>query len=188
MNNLKKRIIRLWIVWLVVGLWVFWWIQYSLYQSRATASQIVSRSVDEPTSSTAEYLKEQQVMIDGQDSILEAVGEMNTQTLLAQWSFNRLDKIHRAEWTLEVVWDENEVFLKFSSDFRAANGPDLYVVLTLWNSYDEQTSLNLWPLVAIEWQQVYKITRDEREQYKNWSLLIWCRAFDVDFSVAEFIN
>lgn len=192
MPPFKKRIIRLLILWILIGLGIFGWIQYTLQQSRATADQIWSRAVttplptQEPVSSTPEYLEEQQAMIDQQDSIVDDMEDWDQFSLLAQWDFNRLDPIHRAEWTLEVVWDNDDVFLQFPSDFKAANWPDLYVVLTLGDTYDEATSLNLWPLVSIEWEQVYKITRVEWEKYKDWWLLIWCRAFDIDFSVAEF--
>jgi hypothetical protein len=186
--NIKKRIIRLWILWALIGLWVFWRVQYTLYQSKATADQIVSRSITEPTTSTPKYLEEQAQAVENQWALSQVADSMEEEEILAGWSFNRIDPIHRAEWTIEVVWDQNDVFLKFPKDFLTTNGPDLYVVLTLWNTYDEDTSLNLWPLVDIQWEQVYKITRQEREQYQGWAVVIWCRAFDVTFSVAEFIS
>lgn len=171
-----------------MGITIFWWIQYTLYQSKATADQITSRSVSQPSKSTPEYLEEQAQAIQAQSAMKQEAESMNQETLLATWTFNRIDLIHRAEWTIQVVGDQDDIFLKFPENFRTGNGPDLYVVLALWETYEETTSLNLWPLVSIQWEQVYKITRSEREQYKNWSLVIWCRAFDVDFSVAEFSN
>ena len=83
--------------------------------------------------------------------------------------------------------DGNDVFITFSENFSVPKAPDLYVLLSNNSSdkYSESTSLNLWPLASNDGKQIYKISLDEFESY-NWSIKIWCRAFDVMFSVADF--
>ena len=71
-------------------------------------------------------------------------------------------------------------------DVLVAKWPDLYVLLSNNESekYSQETSLNIWPITSTSWKQLYKVTCDEFDKY-NWSVKIWCRAFDVMFSVAS---
>lgn len=75
--------------------------------------------------------------------------------------------------------------LKFSDDFSASNGPDLVVWLSP-NRYGSGEELgkvvSLGALKELRGGQLYNLP-DDADRYK--SVVIWCRAFDVAFGVAD---
>ena len=92
------------------------------------------------------------------------------------------DGIHDAEGNAFVLsLDDGTRFLRFE-DFKATNGPDLYVYL----STDEQASdfVNLGRLKANMGNQNYEIP-SEVDLSKHSNVLIWCQAFSVLFGSAE---
>jgi len=182
----------LWIILWVIILWgisLYAYYSYTLQQSKKTAAAIPNRAVVQeriPEEVIAEYKKEQEVMRNEQQIIEKEMEESEEIAPLGQWSFNRLDLTHRAEWSVTVTAQWDDVFIILDESFKTGNGPDLYVLLTTSpETYEEDQSLNLWPLTSIQWKQVYKVSMKEWEQYW-WSVMIWCRAFDVIFSVATF--
>ncbi len=92
------------------------------------------------------------------------------------------DGIHDAEGRAFVLLlDDGTKFLRFE-DFKATNGPDLYVYL----STDNQASdfVNLGRLKANMGNQNYEIPSEVNlSKYSN--VLIWCKAFSVLFGSAE---
>jgi hypothetical protein len=92
------------------------------------------------------------------------------------------DGIHDAEGRAFVLsLDDGTKYLRFE-DFKATNGPDLYVYL----STDEQASdfVNLGRLKANMGNQNYEIPSEVNlSKYSN--VLIWCKAFSVLFGSAE---
>ncbi|MCI0559337.1 MAG: DM13 domain-containing protein, partial [Nitrososphaera sp.] len=92
------------------------------------------------------------------------------------------DGLHNAEGVAKVIpVGESRQVLRLE-DFRATNGPDLYVYL----STDRQASdfVNLGRLKGNIGNQNYEIPAGtDLQKYSN--VLIWCRAFSVLFGSAE---
>ena len=190
------------ILWTLLLLWILaawiWYRRYSstLSASRESAQNIESRAITEQaflderakTKDGAQHRKEIEIMKDKQIWFEKDMADMEERNLvpIASWSFNKLDPIHFADGSIEIIKEGQNVFLVFSEDFNTPKAPDLYVVLSKNNSenYSETTSLNIWPLTSNKGKQIYKISTDEFESY-NWSVKIWCRAFDVMFSIAD---
>jgi Electron transfer DM13 len=92
------------------------------------------------------------------------------------------DGIHNAEGLAKViVLDEGNSFLRLEN-FRATNGPDLYVYLSTDKSASDFVSLGR--LKGNIGNQNYEIP-EETELSKYDTVLIWCRAFSVLFGSAE---
>ena len=108
-----------------------------------------------------------------------------TITVLSQGKFVGADNvIHHAEGTAKLVrTSPAEVIIRFEDDFKASNGPDLYVWLTkdgdVKNGY-----VDLGKLKGNLGSQNYIIpTGTDLTQYK--SVIIWCKAFSVLFGSAK---
>ena len=172
---------------LVIGLFVVagvvWLGVYTRYRTTLDRSleewrMIESRAVvQEPAS-----VKNVQFNVSDSDDMPDPFEE--EAFILWTGTFNRIDPIHWAEWTVTVTQDMDRVYIEFDETFDVANGPDLYVLVSQTSTYAEDTSLNLWRIISNEWSQLYQLTQEEREEY--WSnILVWCRAFNQVFSVAE---
>ena len=172
----KKTFWVLFVVALLVAVWAYVWYRTTLNRSIQEWALIESRAVQTKVSDRSIAPSEQGDAMP--EPFMEEVLEVWS------WSFNRLDPIHWAEWTVNVTQEWEDVLIEFSEEFRVANGPDLYVLLSSTEEYDQDTSLNLWTLVSKEWRQMYMVSSQEWEQYGEY-VMIWCRAFDVTFSVAE---
>jgi len=193
---MKKILIPLVIIWLFIALG--WYRRYSstLNASKESAKNIENRAINEQaflderskTDDAVQHRKNVEVMKDKQIWFAKDMEEMkdNLPTPIASWTFNKLDPIHFADGGIEIIQEGDDVFIMFSEDFNTPKAPDLYVVLSKNDSeeYSASTALNIWPLTSNKWKQIYKVTSDEFDSY-NWSVKIWCRAFDVMFSVAD---
>jgi Electron transfer DM13 len=92
------------------------------------------------------------------------------------------DGIHNAEGLAKViVLDEGNSILRLEN-FRATNGPDLYVYLSTDKSASDFVSLGR--LKGNIGNQNYEIP-EGTELSKYDTVLIWCRAFSVLFGSAE---
>ena len=195
MNFIKRNITYILIIWLLLVAALYARYSYTLSQSKKSAANIPNRAIieqelldeREDSADAIVYKQEQNEMQQKQEWIAQDIQKSQQEgnpVELANGLFNRLDPIHRAEWWVQVIEDGEDVYVILSSDFKTANGPDLFVILSNSTQKYEQDSLNLWALTSLSGKQVYKVTKEERETY-NWSLQIRCRAFDVLFSVAE---
>ena len=195
MNFIKRNITYILIIWLLLVAALYARYSYTLSQSKKSAANIPNRAIieqelldeREDSADAIVYKQEQNEMQQKQEWIAQDIQKSQQEgnpVELANGLFNRLDPIHRAEWWVQVIEDGEDIYIILSSDFKTANGPDLFVILSNSTQKYEQDSLNLWALTSLSGKQVYKVTKEERETY-NWSLQIRCRAFDVLFSVAE---
>ena len=94
------------------------------------------------------------------------------------------DGIHDAQGDVFTVPLENENDVLRLENFKATNGPDLFVYL----STDENASdfINLGKLKASSGNQNYEIPNEiDLTQYNK--VLIWCKAFGVLFGSAELL-
>lgn len=107
-------------------------------------------------------------------------------TVLRQGTFVGADTVvHKAEGTAKLVrTNPSEVLVRFEDDFKASNGPDLYV----WLTKDGNTKngyVDLGKLKGNIGSQNYTVPADtDLEQYTT--VIIWCKAFSVLFGTAKF--
>lgn len=98
---------------------------------------------------------------------------------------SRADMIARAhdvEGVALLIKSGNETFLRFEN-LKTINGPDLRIYLSSGLNADD--IVDLGPIRATEGNVNYAIpTGIDLEKYKN--AMIWCRAFGVLFSYAQF--
>jgi hypothetical protein len=104
--------------------------------------------------------------------------------VLLRGDFQDGDPGHDGSGTAEIQRLPDGTLNLFLSNFSVTNGPDLFVVLSrdAGGSYTEG-DLVLEGLKANNGNQNYVIPADtDLSQFKT--VIIWCRAFDVDFSFA----
>jgi hypothetical protein len=187
------------IVFIVLALiaWLLWYTRYTkkIETSKAEVANLDNRAITEEeflqdredTEEAQVYREEQEDMQEQQPALQAQVETMKKEApeARAQWSFNKIDPIHFAKWWVEVILEWDDAYIIFSEDFSTPNGPDLYVLLSEdeTNDYSATASLNIGALTANEGKQIYKVSREEIEQYDG-AVKIRCRAFDVVFSVA----
>ncbi|MGL4758874.1 MAG: DM13 domain-containing protein [Patescibacteria group bacterium] len=118
----------------------------------------------------------------------------NNPIKLKSGSFNFLDPAHYASGTVEAVQINDKVNFNFSSDFKTnPDGPDLFVWIvkdqdikniTIGGvSSKDSDYINLGRIVSKEGPQSYQVTKEEYDKY-NYAVVIWCKAFGVQFSNA----
>ncbi|MDO8621899.1 MAG: DM13 domain-containing protein [bacterium] len=88
---------------------------------------------------------------------------------------------HRAQGTARVVEISGKRYVRFESDFRVTNGPDLFVYLGREGRYDP--NVRLAALKGNEGSQNYELPAgaDLAAYDEVW---VWCRAFSVPFGKA----
>jgi hypothetical protein len=94
------------------------------------------------------------------------------------------DELHQVSGTAQIYQIEKENWLRFE-EFTSTNGPDLFVYLVK----DEQNTkegINLGKLKGNEGSQNYVIPDSINLNEGSWKVVIWCRAFNVDFGEAIF--
>ena len=93
------------------------------------------------------------------------------------------DASHKGEGSFQILEEDGERIIEFSDDFASTRGPDLFVWLTQGD--DTQERVNLGRLQSANGAQRYIIPEDVNlEDFDR--VIIWCRAFSVLFSTAEF--
>lgn len=104
----------------------------------------------------------------------------NLSTIIAE--ANMIAEAHEVQGSAMLVTSGGETFLRFEN-LKTINGPDLRIYLSSDLSSDD--FVDLGPIRATEGNVNYTIPPGtDLSKYKN--ALIWCRAFGVLFSYAEF--
>lgn len=117
------------------------------------------------------------------ENMTEAVATTSGNTSLAIGEFVGVnDGIHNAEGMAKVIpLDDGSMILRLEN-FKATNGPDLYVYLATDNSASD--FVNLGRLKGNIGNQNYEIP--EGTDFSRYdTVLIWCKAFSVLFGSAE---
>ena len=100
-------------------------------------------------------------------------------------SFTEIDTIHKGSGEASIVETNSGAVLKLENNFKVTNGPDLFVYLSKNTNIRETKELgdfvSLGELKSSQGEQTYNLPENYNE-YK--SIVIWCRAFSVLFSVA----
>ncbi|MDO8599708.1 MAG: DM13 domain-containing protein [bacterium] len=104
-----------------------------------------------------------------------------TPTELARGTFEGLAG-HRAQGTARVIEVSGKRYVRFESDFRVTNGPDLFVYLGRNGAYDPNARLSA--LKGNEGSQNYELPTGDLSAYD--AVWVWCRAFSVPFGKAVF--
>lgn len=143
--------------------------------------------VEQTSDITVEQLEE--ALEESSNKEQESQDEQEPETAQVQitkeGSFVVIDALHQAEGIAQFITSAEGAFLKLS-DFKSIDGPDLFVYLSeesdpLANN-DLGEYISLGRLQALEGDQVYTLP-ENHEDYN--SVVIWCRAFGVFFSVAN---
>jgi len=104
-------------------------------------------------------------------------------TVLKSGQFADGDSLHKGRGSVSVIKVDTGPILKFENDFTVTNGPDLFVYLSPNASGDELGDFaSLGRLKSTSGEQIYNLP-ENFEDYK--SVVIWCRAFSVEFATAE---
>ena len=107
--------------------------------------------------------------------------------IVKRGGFIRIDKIHYAQGEAVIEKDNNGNAVLNFKNFKAADGPDLFVYLSKNKDIDTVKKdlgeiVSLGELKKAEGDQSYNLPSD----YADFnSVVIWCRAFDVNFSSAN---
>ncbi|MGH2542945.1 MAG: DM13 domain-containing protein [Ardenticatenaceae bacterium] len=106
---------------------------------------------------------------------------------LWQGNFRDVDSVHQGSGTATVYQlPDGSRALRFE-EFNVTNGPDLYVTLVPhpdpMSEADAEGYVELGRLKGNVGNQNYEIPAD-LELSSEWSVTIWCKAFNVTFSVA----
>lgn len=113
-------------------------------------------------------------------------------TKLKTGSFGRIDPIHFGSGTVKILKQNSDYRLEFQDDFSVQSGPDLFVWLVKKQDLGGASGgvktevgsyLELGKLASIQSKQQYIITETEYDDY-NYAVVIWCKAFGVQFSNA----
>lgn len=115
----------------------------------------------------------------------QAMGAIEVRTV-SQGEFVRYDPVHYANGKA-VVYETAEGPVLKLEDFETSDGPDLFVYLVTESEVsgikaERGESVSLGKLKSITGEQVYKLP----ENYIDYgAVVIWCRAFDINFSSAS---
>ncbi len=99
---------------------------------------------------------------------------------VAEASFEGADEFHQGRGTATAYELEDGNLILRLTDFEVTNGPDLRVTL-----FDGSRYLDLGALKGNIGDQNYDIPAGTQLGDYT-SVVIWCRAFDVDFAIASF--
>jgi len=190
MNTKKRIIIIVSIVLVLITGGVGTWIILASRRDQSQESEINQESItledlNESTSDTAE----EETGSEGEAAMpTDATNRIMT---LSTGTFNRIDAIHFGSGDVSLIQQSERYFIKFEPTFSVANGPDLYVYLAepqefsdTVNGVDTARTLNVGRLKSESGEQLYEITREQYNRY-NGAVVIWCRAFGIQFSRAD---
>jgi len=110
---------------------------------------------------------------------------MKEAIVLRSGSFLKIDAVHKGIGEA-IIFDTSEGQLLKFEDFKVTRGPDLFVYLSkntnIKDTKDLGEFISLGRIKSNKGTQMYNLP-DNADEYN--SIVIWCRAFGVVFSVAE---
>jgi hypothetical protein len=194
---MKKLLIPSIIICIVLATGGYIWYTNSLQEAKKVReeAQKTSRAVPSKSSSSPQPPTEKTPQTTPQAApTVPTLNQQNsTNSVLKKGSFTTLDPVHYASGEVTLEKSGNDVLVNFSESFKTnPDGPDLYVWLVKEQKLglavngvntEKSTYLDLGPLSKVSGSQSYKISQSEYETY-NYAVVIWCRAFSVQFSNA----
>lgn len=122
-------------------------------------------------------------------TVVEQTTTTNTVTptesskVLKQGTFTDGDAVHKGSGTVQVVETSDGPVLQFGENFSVTNGPDLFVYISKQPAGEGLGDFaSLGELKKTSGEQTYTLPSNYSE-YK--SVVIWCRAFSVEFAIAS---
>lgn len=96
--------------------------------------------------------------------------------------FQGFDKLHQGSGTATVIKSGAKTYIRFETDFKVTNGPDLYVGLGNNGQYIKGSEIA--KLKGTEGSQNYELSDgiDPKDINEVW---IWCKTFAVPFASAK---
>jgi hypothetical protein len=191
--KISKKLLGLLVIIIVLIIGIGGYLLYNsrLQQSKEEGKKIVSRAVTDPKWQTTNKTTPSETK-----NISPVVNQpQKTQDKnIKTGQFLSLDPAHYAKGSVNIVENGNDIKVAFSQGFETnPDGPDLYVWLVKKQdiknialggvSSDPKNYLDLGPLTAKSGSQAYQVTKSEFEA-NNYAVVIWCRAFGVQFSNA----
>jgi Electron transfer DM13 len=170
----------------------FWvWYQSTLQKSLNERSQTQSRVVETKKDSSQSIPTTPQQ--NSNPISMPVIQNTVLSSTISKGNFVTLDPAHYASGVAKITQENGEYFVVLGEDFKTnPDGPDLYVWLVKEQKLglaiggvnsNPETYLNLGPLEKKEGSARYKITKAEAEKY-GYAVVIWCKAFGVQFSNA----
>lgn len=101
--------------------------------------------------------------------------------VLSEGKFVDADSFHKGEGTAKLLKHGDKYFVRFESDFKTTNGPDLFVYFGRNGAYVKEARIER--LKGNIGAQNYEVPEgiDPLQYNEVW---IWCRAFSVPFAHA----
>ena len=121
--------------------------------------------------------------------VSEAAPSAATTTVLATGQFSDQDAVHKGTGTANLLQDGDRLLVRFEDGFETTNGPDLFVLVSPAADIADSDALevagwtNLGELKGNIGSQNYELPAELTADQVG-SVVIWCRAFNVIFSVA----
>jgi Electron transfer DM13 len=164
---MKLKLPKLWIILALLAVIIFLTVSFIVYKNSSTSSPMRAIST-----STVDFMKKK------------------------TGSFIRVDSVHYGEGQVGIYEKEGNYVLQLEENFEVANGPDLYVWLVskqdLGNAVGGVNTtpgsyFDLGKLEKTTGKQQFSVNKSEFDQY-NYAVVIWCKAFGVQFSRAILEN
>ncbi len=164
----------------------FTWYQIKLNNAKDEKETTVSRIV-KSTTATSNTISDTTAK-----TTLNTTAKVELQTLKTG-TFGSLDPVHYAKGTARITQDSITKYLELGDDFATnPDGPDLYVWLvkkqTLGGAIggvdtDPSAYISIGALEAKSGKQTYQLDGLDITD-KDYAVVIWCKAFGVQFSNA----
>ncbi|MDP3778710.1 MAG: DM13 domain-containing protein [bacterium] len=181
----KKIVIS---VGIIIILAVAYWLLSPLWRNVALNEEL-------PSAADAAPIKDNMPLMDAEtranfekqtmemkDKIMKESDPMPASKLSVIGQAEMIARAHEVEGAALLVKSGNETFLRFEN-LKTINGPDLRIYLSSGLNADD--IVDLGPIRATEGNVNYSIPAGtDLGRYKN--AMIWCRAFGVLFSYAQF--
>lgn len=181
MNKALKISLIILLIFVVLGfIGYFSWTQFALSQDKSK-EQVLVLTTPTPT----------EIIQDPNANITPTT----TPSLISKTgSFNQIDFQHKGSGEVKLVEENGLYFVEFQENFQVVNGPDLYVYLSQNQDFKNQAAggldtaktINIGKLDKISGKQRYQITKETFEDYDA-AVVIWCKAFGVQFSRADLL-
>jgi hypothetical protein len=176
MNN-KTKVVIAFLTLVVVGGSLGFWYNSRLVQSKIDAAKVPSRAVITPSSSMTQ----------------NSSSTMAKSEIIKKGSFVRLDPAHYASGEVKIINEDGKLFVELQDNFATnPDGPDLHVWLVNKQNLggaiggvdtNKASYVDLGTLTKFKGIQRYSITQEDI-QLTNYAVVIWCQAFNVQFSNA----
>jgi Electron transfer DM13 len=179
MNSKTKVGIAILAILLIGGSAFGLWYNNQLTESKNKAANSPSRAVSSSSSSSTSN--------SGTNSSMAKI------ETIKQGTFNKLDPLHYGSGQVKIINENGQYFVELQDDFATnPDGPDLHVWLVNKQNLGgavggvnttKGTYIDLGTLTKFSGKQRYTINKSEFEM-TNYAVVIWCQAFNVQFSNA----